>query len=133
MKLQSGVEDIPLTNSSFDVISSINSLDHVTDYKQGISEIERILTPSGLFLLIVDIHPTPTECEPHSFSWNLSREFNERGLITVREWHYESGGKYCNKAGTQSVKFCPMFNHRDRTVRHGFLKAIFKKPLVPTR
>ena len=53
--------------------------------------------------------------------------------LTVREWHYESGGRYCKKAGTQSAKYCPMFNHRDRTVRHGFLKAIFKKPFQPAR
>ena len=122
-----GVESIPLPNSSYDVISSINNLDHVTQYKMGIKEICRILKPGGIFLLIVEIHAEPTPCEPLALPWNMTREFNAQGLVTIKEWHYETGPPYCKHVGTTSANYCPIFNHTDKTVRDGFMKAIFKK------
>lgn len=60
--VQAYSENIPFEKECFDMICSFNSLDHVEDLKQSVSEIKRVLKKGGLFLLIVDIHhyPTPT-------------------------------------------------------------------------
>ena len=58
-------ERIPFPDGHFDVVSSINSLDHVDDVDQAIREMTHVLAPGGMILLIVEIHPRPTIAEPH--------------------------------------------------------------------
>lgn len=58
-------EHIPLEDAECDAVFSFNSLDHVEDVEQTLSEIKRILRAGGLFLLIVEINHKPTACEPH--------------------------------------------------------------------
>lgn len=59
-------ERIPLENYSCDAVFSFNSLDHVEDIEQTISEFKRITRPGGIFLLLVEINHPPTACEPHN-------------------------------------------------------------------
>ena len=56
-------EKIPYADGYFDVVTSLNSLDHVDDPAQTIKEIARVLRTGGAFLLEVEVghHPTPTE------------------------------------------------------------------------
>lgn len=61
---QAAAENMPFPDESFDVVSSLNSLDHVDDLKATLSEITRILVRGGSFLLEVEFGHRPTDTEP---------------------------------------------------------------------
>ena len=81
-------EDIPFSNNCFDIITSLNSLDHVEDVDKSIQEITRVLKTGGLFLLIVDIHDQATLTEPSAFSWDIMEKIKQ-DFEVVLEHHYE--------------------------------------------
>lgn len=66
--IDSPSERIPLRNAECDVVCSFNSLDHVQNVEQTLSEIKRVIRPNGLFLLLVEVNHPPTACEPHHLS-----------------------------------------------------------------
>ncbi len=72
--LTAKAESLPFPNEYFDIVSSFNSLDHVDDLKEVLSEIKRVLKPGGLFLLITDIHPHPALCEPTVINWDIHEQ-----------------------------------------------------------
>ena len=109
-----GAEKIPFPSNHFDVISSFNSLDHVEDLEKVISEIKRVLAPNGVFLLITDIHETPTICEPSSFSWDIVERFAPE-LRAAEEQHFEGNKLY------RSIRKGISFNHLDTSKRYGIL------------
>jgi SAM-dependent methyltransferase len=57
-------ESIPFPDESFDVVSSLNSLDHVDDLHRALEEITRILVSGGSFLVEVEFGHRPTDTEP---------------------------------------------------------------------
>lgn len=63
-------EHIPYPDGYFDVVSSINSLDHVDDVDTAMQEMIRVVAPGGTILLVVEIHPKPTIAEPHVLPWS---------------------------------------------------------------
>jgi len=63
--LDGHAENIPIENGKCDVVFSFNSLDHVADIKGAVKEIKRVTCPGGYFLLLVEVHHPPTDCEPH--------------------------------------------------------------------
>lgn len=125
--VQSGAESMPFPTASFDVVATINNLDHVTDVGRSLSEIARVLRPGGTLLLIVEIHDEPTPCEPQVLPWTLQKDFAARGMELVRERQFETKGKHCESGGTQAVKFCPPFDHTDAEPRDGFLQLTMKR------
>jgi SAM-dependent methyltransferase len=80
-------EAMPFDSDSFDVIASLNSLDHVDDVDRTISEITRVAAPGATLLLMVEVGHEATDLEPHSFDWNLPDRF--RGWR--REWSARNG------------------------------------------
>ena len=58
------VEHLGFDDASFDVVSSLNSLDHVDNLDEALSEITRVLVPGGSFLLEVEFGHRPTPAEP---------------------------------------------------------------------
>lgn len=68
-------ENIPFEDGYFDIVTSINSLDHVDDLDKTIDEIVRVTSPEGHFLLMVEVNHKPTKCEPISFSWDVVDKF----------------------------------------------------------
>ena len=58
------VEAIPYESDYFDRVVSFNSLDHVDNLFQALSEINRVTKQGGLFLLIVEVNHPPTPTEP---------------------------------------------------------------------
>jgi len=58
-------EHIPFANSYFDVVASLNSLDHVDCVERTIEEITRVTKPHGTFLLFVEVNHRVRACEPH--------------------------------------------------------------------
>lgn len=119
-------EDIPFADGYFDVVTSINSLDHVNDLDRTIAEIKRVLAPGGTFLLAVDVHPEPTLCEPAVFDWDIVARFQPELVVQEkRELEKAFGGM--GKTLTQA----PVFDHDDPRDRHGILQARFEKPKTP--
>ena len=51
----SGSESIPFPDGHFDVVTSLNSLDHVDDLDMTIREIKRVVRRGGFFLLTLKL------------------------------------------------------------------------------
>lgn len=73
-------EHIPFGDARFDIITSLNSLDHVDDLFATLVEIGRTLRPGGHLMLEVEIGHEPTPTEPVSI-WldildELARDFD---------------------------------------------------------
>jgi uncharacterized protein YbaR (Trm112 family) len=67
-------EDLPFQDHSFDIVTSMNSLDHVDNLAPVLAEIDRAIAPGGHFVLFTDIHEEPTTCEPTSMPWGRNGE-----------------------------------------------------------
>lgn len=70
-------ENIPVPDNFFDVVISVNAIDHVNDIVQTSLEIKRILRPGGLFRMHVHYHP-PTRAEPI--------HFNDNNFLEIFKW-----------------------------------------------
>ncbi len=81
-------EQLPFPDASFDIVTSINSLDHVDDLEVTIDEIGRVLAPGGLLLMVVEVGHAPTIAEPHRLGWDLAARFAD-GFEVEREEHLE--------------------------------------------
>lgn len=68
-------EDMPFDDGTFDFVFSINSLDHVDDLDETISEIKRVLKVGGICGIIVDANHKPTKTEPLTIDLNLKDKF----------------------------------------------------------
>lgn len=77
----------PLQDSTFETVLCINTLEHIFNYKQLLSESWRVLSKDGQMIIAVpflmNIHPSP-----HDF-WRYSKEtleiiFNEAGFTAVQ-------------------------------------------------
>lgn len=75
-------ENLPIKDSTFDVVTNISAIDHLDDYKKFISEAFRVLKPGGKFLVTshLDVPPsqedmtkTKTKLFSSSFWERLSR------------------------------------------------------------
>jgi SAM-dependent methyltransferase len=121
--VKASAEEIPYPDDYFDVVSSINSLDHVDDVDAAIREMIRVLAPGGLIVLVVEIHPKPTIAEPHALPWNLTRRF-EPAMCVIEERHLENP-----KDGPRYFDVQVPFDHNDGTERAGMLITKMTKPL----
>jgi ubiquinone/menaquinone biosynthesis C-methylase UbiE len=54
----------PFPDSQFDVVISVNALDHVQNFETAISEIYRVLKPNGKIYLSFNYQDQPTATEP---------------------------------------------------------------------
>jgi len=68
-------ERMPFGDASFDVVASLNSLDHVDDVDRAVGEITRVAAPGATWLLTVEVGHEPTATEPHSLSWDVAESF----------------------------------------------------------
>lgn len=110
------VEKIPFDDAHFDVVTSINSLDHVDDIDAATREIIRVLKPEGTFLLVVEIHPEPTIAEPHTLSWDFLKRF-QPAMRVITEEHFEE------VEGQHALIERRPFDHADPRRRAGWLQA----------
>lgn len=124
----SGAENIPYSNECFDIVCSLNSLDHVDNLDLVIPEIIRVIALEGLFLLLTDIHTHPTILEPAAFSWDIVERFIPE-LEIEEQFHCEYSVKSAEGFGDiyQSLRNAVPFNHSDPTERYGILSAQFRK------
>jgi ubiquinone/menaquinone biosynthesis C-methylase UbiE len=70
VNLTCGAESMPLMSEYADIVIAANCLDHVDDIQKSIAEIYRVLKIGGEVFVNVEIDHPPTDCEPHSFSYN---------------------------------------------------------------
>lgn len=68
-------ERMPFEDASFDVVASLNSLDHVDDVDAAVAEITRVAAPGSTWLLTVEVGHEPTATEPHSLGWDVAEGF----------------------------------------------------------
>lgn len=65
-------ERMPFAAASFDVVATLNSLDHVDDVDATVAEITRVAAPGATWLLTVEVGHEPTATEPHSLHWDVA-------------------------------------------------------------
>ncbi len=64
-------ERMPFDDGCFDVVATLNSLDHVDDVDRVLAEITRVAAPAATWLLTVEVGHAPTATEPHSLAWDV--------------------------------------------------------------
>lgn len=116
-------ERMPFESEHFDVVCSFNSLDHVADLAKTLKEIERVLKPRGLFLLIVETGHTPTPCEPIEIR-DVSTFANATlQLQSLRKYEIGDHNIY------RQLRNDARYDEADKTERPGIAAAKFLKRL----
>jgi SAM-dependent methyltransferase len=120
--VEAGAEAIPYPDGHFDVVSTINSLDHVEDVDRAIAEITRVTRSGGTLLLLVDVGHEPTPTEPHELGWDLVDRFSGGWrLVDRRDYERPSDNLHSNlEAGIP-------FDHASAQERPGVLSVRFER------
>ena len=116
-------EDMPFPDETFDFVFSINSLDHVDDLDDTISEMKRVLKVGGICGIIVDTNHMPTPTEPITIDLNLKDKFldvfevlDEKVIETV----YKTGFR-------QNLDDPTFYDFNNEKVRPAILLLKFRK------
>ena len=116
------IEDPPLPSGNFDIVTSINSLDHVDDIQAAAAGMVRVLAPDGLLLLMTELGHEPTATEPQTFSWEVLDLFEPRlELLERRDL------ERTDDSVATCVRNDVRFNHGNRDARPGVLWAKLRK------
>lgn len=99
--LAARAEEIPKPDGSYDVVISVNSLDHMIDPDTVLREVRRVLRPDGVFLLGLFLHSPPVaavrkvvdrllpfareDAHPYHFTRASARALLERHFRVERE------------------------------------------------
>jgi len=110
-------ERMPFADGSFDIISSLNSLDHVDNVETVLPELERVLAPGGHFVLFTELHEHPTVNEPTTFSWEIRESFPSLRLVFLKE--------------REKDLWSTPFDHSNPAKRYGWLFAVYQKTSMP--
>ena len=65
-------EQMPFVDGQFDVVTSLNSLDHVDNLLDVLDEVSRVTRPGGSFLLEVEVGHEPTPTEPNALWFDVT-------------------------------------------------------------
>lgn len=114
--VRGNTEDIQFEDGYFDVVSSFNSLDHVDNLDQTISEIKRVIAPGGSLLLLTELGHDATPTEPVIFSWDIVARFAKDFKI-VDERHFEK----CENGMYESIMRNITYDHLNPKKRYGIL------------
>jgi SAM-dependent methyltransferase len=113
---------IPFAADYFDVVCSINSLDHVADLKKTEDEIKRVVRPGGAFLLVTEVNHEPTSTEPVNLPWSVADDFTDVFNL-VAEKRFEIGNHDIHR----QIFIDDRFDETNRVDRPGILLAKFTK------
>ena len=115
-------EEMPFEDGAFDVVGSLNSLDHVDDLAQAIAEIKRVTAVGGHVVLAVEVGHAPTDTEPHSLSWDLCEMFEPEFEVLERgEYRRDDGWMF------DSALRRERFDHTAATQHSGVLVTVMHK------
>ena len=62
---------MPFEAGSFDIVTTMNSLDHVDDVDAAVAEIGRVAAPGATWFLLVEAGAPPTATEPQTIGWDF--------------------------------------------------------------
>lgn len=103
--VSSGAERIPFADGHFDVVTSLNSLDHVDDVEATLQEIARVVRAGGAFLLEVEVGHEPTPTEPISIWFDVLDDLAQWfDLVTERRFEMPQG-HFVHTAWSKGVPF----------------------------
>lgn len=71
--------DLPFENESFDWVIANHVLEHIENEKQALSEIHRVLKPSGKAILMIPFSPNLSSTLEANKNWNSSKRVEELG------------------------------------------------------
>ena len=117
-------EHLPFATGSFDIVTSINSLDHVDDLEMTLDEIARVLASGGHFIFLVEVHPKATLSEPITIPWNLTTQLS-RHFRVVSEFHFEEAEHRPGSAAASRSSI--PFDHTNPEKRSGALLATLER------
>jgi SAM-dependent methyltransferase len=117
-----GAEAMPFADGAFDIVASLNSLDHVDDVGHATREIVRVLGPGGTFLLITEVGHEPTPTEPITFGFDIVDSFAPQ-LAVVTTARYEMRHELVHANVIAAVPY----DSTDTSQRSGILTARFEK------
>jgi len=117
-------ENLPFAADSFDVVTSINSLDHVDDLNKTLDEIARVLTVDGRFIFLVEVHPEPTLSEPITIPWDLTSRLSNKFRI-ISEFHFEEAEH--RPGSVAAARSAIPFDHNNHECRSGTLLAALER------
>lgn len=106
-------ECMPFIDQAFQIVISLNSLDHVDNLDPVISEIDRVLSIGGYFILYTEIHDEPTITEPMVMTWDINKRFKNFREVFRKEIEKDS--------------FTRFFNYTNKAKRYGNLFSILQK------
>ena len=116
-------EDMPFADETFDFVFSINSLDHVDDLDETLSEMKRVLKVGGICGIIVDTNHKPTPTEPITINLDLKDKF-----LDVFEVIEEKVFETVYKTGFRDNLDDPTFyDFENDAKRHALLLLKFRK------
>lgn len=82
--VKAGCEAIPFEDGHFDIVTALNSLDHVENVDAAVAEIQRITRPGGDILIIVEVNHKPTITEPHFLERDFAARFVNCETVSTR-------------------------------------------------
>jgi ubiquinone/menaquinone biosynthesis C-methylase UbiE len=84
--VKAGAERLPFPDGHFDVVSALNSLDHVDDAHAAVREMTRVTRPGGIGLVLVEVGHSPTPTEPQQLEADEVLEmFNAGWTVAMSE------------------------------------------------
>jgi SAM-dependent methyltransferase len=104
-------ERMPFPTDSFEVVASINALDHVDDVRRAAAEMVRVLRPGGLLLLATELNHRARLTEPQTFGWEVVELFAPP-LELVEERRYEDSGAGIDRSLADAVPYRDPQGHR---------------------
>jgi len=114
-------ESISFPDGSFDVVTSINSLDHVDSLEKVIAEIGRVLADGGHALIACEVSLAPKACEPTLVKWDLAEKFPQ-------DWQVLEAKRFpfVQDVSTSILTGQPL--PADRHLDAGVLRLVLRKP-----
>jgi SAM-dependent methyltransferase len=119
------IENPPLPAGHFDVVASINSLDHVDDIERACRGLARVLAPGGILLILTELRHEVRAAEPQDFSWEVLELFPPQLQVVERrdlERTHDGLGA--------SVRNPKPFDHANERPRPAVLVAKLRKSAV---
>ncbi len=91
-------ECIPVEDNFFDVIMSVNAIDHVNNFQRTADEIKRVMKPNGKFIMHVHYH-RPYKTEPIAIDDDMFKKTYSfvNGLRKVKQTKQKVGHELNNE------------------------------------
>ncbi len=117
-----GAEAIPFRTGTFDIVTSMNSLDHVDELESTIAEMVRVLRPGGTMLVETHVGHEPSPTEPVAFGFEVLDLFGPQMRVVDRS-EYEMRHAHVHASSLAAVPY----DHADPARRSGILKVRLEK------